>query len=925
MHIFFSHWVHVNQRLVYLAVLLFTGITFASSSAQSTITWEQATASANTSDIRALSSNNAEVLYAFNGGGDLSIGGIDFEGGTLNNNGLPDGVSISPSSPASTADAGVTENSGDSQYDTLLDRFAFTTSGTQSAVMQLSGLTVGTEYQIQVWFCDQRNTGVDRSLIFGDNGQSSSTVSVAAGTGNFGENAVGSFTATAQTQQLSLQTSGFANLHLNAFVLSTVVEINQDPLEPIDGPNLIIDSSEEWAAAIDNGNSAFSVADGSATSLTNNSVFQSRVQSFTTKQTFEKLVIHQSKEWTINKWGQPSVVDPELYDDDDVGPALGGDGDVDAPVFLLVQDGDYWVFDRQNGGGRAFHAYHSTDMENWEDKGIIGNGFDWVTTAEFRNNTMFVYHDRPNDHDPSVVTFPYVPGSSQVFDTNGNEINGTNPSTINNRQIAVNDHGVILDKPEVTIGGETFSLAGGSDNCVFRDPSDGQFHIIHENWSRQNAQRFSFDSNIASQAISSDGIEGFVFDEGTRPVDMPGNLLPASAGNASNGGNVETRTLDGIVYHIGAHPNRRHLFRLSDQLHAWGDWSMIKVGDTYYLFCDDDSEEEGIGLGYWFGNSLDEPFTYGGRLLDGLHPDPGVGFGEGNFLLMLQQNDNDGIYGNDLLSHGPWVQGIEAQAGVDIDGDGEIDEWSEWQDITESYFQLEGYSKAFGVEEATLDTSSLPAGFGVAFRMRSASGGVVFDSVEITTAAAVAPEPVEIAVSQGATQRSMLIDIDVTFTGDVQIGDNAFSLVNREDNGAVDVAVTSSTVDGNTVATLSFSGQYAEEPSGSLVDGNYRLTIDGNNITDAQGNNYDVDGDGSPGGVMVLGDQADDNFYRLFGDINSDRRVTFTDFIGFRTVFLLVAGDPLFEEGFDADDSGSITFTDFLRFRDNFLSELLFQ
>ena len=146
------------------------------------------------------------MLYAFNGGGDLSIGGIDFEGGTLNNNGLPDGVSISPSSLASTADAGVTENSGDSQYDTLLDRFAFTTSGTQSAVMQLSGLTVGTEYQIQVWFCDQRNTGVDRSMIFGDNGQSSSTVSVAAGTGNFGENAVGSFTATAQTQQLSLQT-----------------------------------------------------------------------------------------------------------------------------------------------------------------------------------------------------------------------------------------------------------------------------------------------------------------------------------------------------------------------------------------------------------------------------------------------------------------------------------------------------------------------------------------------------------------------------------------------------------------------------------------------------------------------------------------------------------------------------------------------
>lgn len=92
-----------------------------------------------------------------------------------------------------------------------------------------------------------------------------------------------------------------------------------------------------------------------------------------------------------------------------------------------------------------------------------------------------------------------------------------------------------------------------------------------------------------------------------------------------------------------------------------------------------------------------------------------------------------GLFGNDLLSYGPWVQGVETQAGVDVDGDGEIDQWTDWQDVSDNYYQIEGYSKAFDIEEAMLDLSSLPAGYGVAFQLRSASGGVVFDNVEVNS------------------------------------------------------------------------------------------------------------------------------------------------------------------------------------------------
>jgi len=67
----------------------------------------------------------------------------------------------------------------------------------------------------------------------------------------------------------------------------------------------------------------------------------------------------------------------------------------------------------------------------------------------------------------------------------------------------------------------------------------------------------------------------------------------------------------------------------------------------------------------------------------------------------------------------------------------------------------------------------------------------------------------DIVLNQGATQRSMLMDLEVTFSGDVQIGNGAFSVVNREDNSSVDVSVDSSTVGGDTVATLTFSGPYA--------------------------------------------------------------------------------------------------------------------
>jgi len=180
----------------------------------------------------------------------------------------------------------------------------------------------------------------------------------------------------------------------------------------------------------------------------------------------------------------------------------------------------------------------------------------------------------------------------------------------------------------------------------------------------------------------------------------------------------------------------------------------------------------------------------------------------------------------------------------------------------------------------------------------------------------------EIVINDGEAQRSMVLELEVSFTGDVQIANSAFSLVNRVD-GNVQTSFTTTNANGRTVATLSFSGGNTES-SGSLVDGNYELTIDGGSIVDSAGNNFDVDGDGNPGGVVVFGDQEADSFFRLFGDVNGSRSVNVFDLLGFRQAWLMMTGDASFDASFDSNVDGLINVFDLLRFRQNYLKTLPF-
>ncbi|MEZ6046982.1 MAG: hypothetical protein R3C11_15655 [Planctomycetaceae bacterium] len=55
---------------------------------------------------------------------------------------------------------------------------------------------------------------------------------------------------------------------------------------------------------------------------------------------------------------------------------------------------------------------------------------------------------------------------------------------------------------------------------------------------------------------------------------------------------------------------------------------------------------------------------------------------------------------------------------MDTDGDGKIDQWTEWQTVTESYQRKPGFSKIIEATPATLDLSSLPKARTIEFEIK---------------------------------------------------------------------------------------------------------------------------------------------------------------------------------------------------------------
>jgi hypothetical protein len=113
----------------------------------------------------------------------------------------------------------------------------------------------------------------------------------------------------------------------------------------------------------------------------------------------------------------------------------------------------------------------------------------------------------------------------------------------------------------------------------------------------------------------------------------------------------------------------------------------------------------------WFTSSdIGKQFSFCDSIGKG-HPDPDICFAEGRFYLATQQK-------TDYTSSGPWVEKAEVRVGVDINNDSKIDQWTDWQQVKESYDYLPGFSKQVKRTPASLDLSSLPKGYGFQFEIK---------------------------------------------------------------------------------------------------------------------------------------------------------------------------------------------------------------
>ena len=197
------------------------------------------------------------------------------------------------------------------------------------------------------------------------------------------------------------------------------------------------------------------------------------------------------------------------------------------------------------------------------------------------------------------------------------------------------------------------------------------------------------------------------------------------------------------------------------------------------------------------------------------------------------------------------------------------------------------------------------------------------DSAVVTVEVDSVPDLIApIAVGNGTASRSIVNQLVISFDEFVTLQSGAFSVNNKDTGQSATVTAMIDNSSGSSVISLSLSGAVVESATGSLIDGNYELIIDGSRVQGTSGQSFDGDGDGNSGGDFIFGDDPSDNFFRLYGDVTGDRNVNVFDLLQFRLTYLGSAGEAGFNGQFDITGDGIINVFDLLRFRQNFLKQV---
>ncbi|MEL6106291.1 MAG: GEVED domain-containing protein, partial [Planctomycetota bacterium] len=165
-----------------------------------------------------------------------------------------------------------------------------------------------------------------------------------------------------------------------------------------------------------------------------------------------------------------------------------------------------------------------------------------------------------------------------------------------------------------------------------------------------------------------------------------------------------------------------------------------------------------------------------------------------------------------------------------------------------------------------------------------------------------------VVLNDGEAQRSSLTSIEVVFDRVVTAPQAAFGLAHRETDMPVNGLQFASRIESQrSIVRITFGAdpQVLQRPTGnSLLDGNYELTINGQQILD-DSSSLQMQQD------VVFGDEATDLFFRYFGDSDGDRDVDGQDLGGLSLTFFLTESDPGFDAVYDRDGDGDVDGQDY--------------
>ena len=458
-------------------------------------------------------------------------------------------------------------------------------------------------------------------------------------------------------------------------------------------------SAEEWHTATQKewetnkgGGKNIEVKDGLVIPSEKSANFTSILKSYPEKCSALSITVRQSPIW--QNWNPIKTIGPTNLQD--------------APVALRLDDGDYWLFGRYGKFKKTndtepgkpaelegfeiplkttslpnqydapgakqkplggYHAWQSKDMINWVHHGPVSDKpARWMTTAEYVNGKAYLYYDFPNDQDPHLII----------------------------------DDNLKDGKMGEKMGMAFKDPSHGSDCAIIRS-LDGKFHLILENWDPINASKRSWDSPLASHAVSDDGIKEF------KLVDDAVDYRTKPTGEFATFKHPHWSKEDPQNY---KNDDAKYEIHEPEQ-EAYGDWASISIGGQYYLFGDYDPVGAHGGehmKTIWFTSSdINKPFTKCDLIGKG-HPDPDIIFAENQFYIISQTDD--------FVSPGPWVDGVEVRVGVDTDNDKKIDQWTDWELIKETYSGIKGFAKQVAKTPAKAKLNKLPEGYGFQYEIR---------------------------------------------------------------------------------------------------------------------------------------------------------------------------------------------------------------